>query len=149
MIRGRSTILRSMVAPRVVNRAFSAANGKIIEIQNSAFGEVLQANGNKVLYFTATWCPPCRAIKPVYEKLSTEFPNIQFLKIDIDQNEKAAVDYKITSVPTFVFIAGNKAISQVYLISLSILYSSRVSSLQFSGASENALRSNLQELNKK
>ncbi len=85
---------------------------RVTVVEDSKLEEAMKP-GNKVLYFTATWCPPCRAIKPVYEKLSNEFEDIQFLKIDIDQNDQAAIAYKITSVPTFVFMADNKTVTQV------------------------------------
>eukprot|EP01040_Poterioochromonas_malhamensis_P003344 gene3344-3568_t len=103
---------------------------RVTVVEDSKLEEAMKP-GNKVLYFTATWCPPCRAIKPVYEKLSNEFEDIQFLKIDIDQNDQAAIAYKITSVPTFVFMADNKTVTQ------------------FSGAREDVLRANLKELSKK
>ncbi|XP_018685948.2 thioredoxin O2, mitochondrial isoform X2 [Musa acuminata AAA Group] len=38
-----------------------------------------------IFYFTATWCGPCRAIAPVIEQLSHEFPHVTTYKIDIDQ----------------------------------------------------------------
>jgi thiol-disulfide isomerase/thioredoxin len=38
-----------------------------------------------VVDFSAAWCGPCRMISPEFEKLSNEFTNIVFLKIDIDE----------------------------------------------------------------
>uniref|UniRef100_A0A7R9WLB8 Thioredoxin domain-containing protein n=1 Tax=Craspedostauros australis TaxID=1486917 RepID=A0A7R9WLB8_9STRA len=55
-----------------------------------------------VLYFTATWCPPCKMIKEPYEKLSDEFTEIGFGKVDVDDNSETAADYDITGVPTFI-----------------------------------------------
>ncbi len=72
-----------------------------------------ESAGNKVFYFTASWCPPCKAIAPVFEKLSAENSQITFLKIDIDNFAEAASDYNIRSVPTFVFMQGKKKLSQV------------------------------------
>lgn len=41
----------------------------------------------KVLYvdFWATWCLPCLAQLPDFEKLSEKYPDIQFIGISIDQ----------------------------------------------------------------
>jgi thioredoxin 1 len=89
------------------------ADGKVTVLQSGQDLKTVMNDGKKVLYFTASWCPPCRAIKPLFEKLSDEFKNIQFVKIDIDENDKVAVEYKIHSVPTFVFINGNTATGQV------------------------------------
>lgn len=55
-----------------------------------------------VLYFTATWCGPCKKISPIFETLSEENKKIAFVKIDIDNNTELASGIK--SVPTFIFI---------------------------------------------
>ena len=37
-----------------------------------------------IVDFTATWCGPCRVIGPEFVALSTQFPSILFLKVDVD-----------------------------------------------------------------
>jgi thioredoxin 1 len=64
----------------------------------------LDKHPQAVLYYTATWCPPCKAIKPVYEELSSKYSSIGFGKIDIDDNEEAAHEAAISAVPTFLFV---------------------------------------------
>jgi thioredoxin 1 len=51
-------------------------------------------------YFTATWCGPCKAFKPVMNEVAGEGYSIQF--IDIDQNKTLASQYGVRSVPTTV-----------------------------------------------
>ena len=65
-----------------------------------------------ILYFTATWCPPCKAIGPVYEKMSIDHPNIAFGKVDVDNNQEAAAEFKVSSVPTFVTFDGEEAVEK-------------------------------------
>ena len=38
-----------------------------------------------VVDFTATWCGPCRVMSPVFVALSKKFPEIFFLKVDVDE----------------------------------------------------------------
>ena len=51
-------------------------------------------------YFTATWCGPCKAFKPVMNEVAGEGYSIQF--IDIDENQSLASKYGVRSVPTTV-----------------------------------------------
>jgi thioredoxin 1 len=66
-----------------------------------------------VLYYTATWCPPCRAIAPIFEKLSEKYENVVFTKIDVDQLPEAAAAASISSVPTFILKNNGKTMTQV------------------------------------
>ena len=54
-----------------------------------------------ILYFTASWCGPCRMISPEFEKLKQNYPDIGFYKIDIDECEEISSLFNIQSVPTF------------------------------------------------
>ena len=60
-----------------------------------------------VMYFTASWCGPCKLVYPHVEYLSNT-KNIEFLKIDIDECEEITQLYNIRSVPTFLFFKQNK-----------------------------------------
>ena len=40
-------------------------------------------------------------IAPIFDDLSTEFPEITFAKVDVDDMEKTAADAGIKSMPTF------------------------------------------------
>ena len=107
-----SRIVRCRV-PSHLTRYASSSKNFIIPGEESKLQELVVAAGKKVLYFTATWCPPCKAIAPVFEKLSGQHPNTTFLKIDIDQFSDAAAEYNIRSVPTFIFVNGRTILSQV------------------------------------
>ena len=51
-------------------------------------------------YFTATWCGPSKAFKPVMNEVAGEGYSIQF--VDVDQNKELASKYGVRSVPTTV-----------------------------------------------
>ena len=51
-------------------------------------------------YFSATWCGPCKAFKPVMNEIAGEGYSIEF--IDVDQEQNKATKYAVRSVPTVV-----------------------------------------------
>lgn len=55
-----------------------------------------------MLYFTATWCGPCKSFGPIVEKYKSEHPSVHVVKIDVDENREIAQLYNIRSVPTVI-----------------------------------------------
>ena len=47
-------------------------------------------------------------IAPVYDELSTKYPDVAFGKVDVDDNQDSAVSFEISAVPTFVFSRGEE-----------------------------------------
>ena len=40
-----------------------------------------------VIDFTASWCPPCKRIGPIFEGLISKYPELVMKKVDVDENE--------------------------------------------------------------
>ena len=76
-------------------------------------------NKDKVLVdFYAEWCGPCQMLSPVLEKLSEEYTDIEFVKVNTDEFLELAEEYKIMSIPALkVFEKGNVVKESVGLIS--------------------------------
>eukprot|EP00580_Thalassiosira_gravida_P000525 CAMPEP_0201605824 /NCGR_PEP_ID=MMETSP0492-20130828/5506_1 /ASSEMBLY_ACC=CAM_ASM_000837 /TAXON_ID=420259 /ORGANISM="Thalassiosira gravida, Strain GMp14c1" /LENGTH=145 /DNA_ID=CAMNT_0048070143 /DNA_START=22 /DNA_END=459 /DNA_ORIENTATION=- len=86
----------------------SGSNGVITLSDASAVQKFRTLNTKSVLYFTASWCPPCKMISPIYTKLSEKYPDVSFGKVDVDDNSDAAVEFQVSAVPTFVFCKGEE-----------------------------------------
>lgn len=52
--------------------------------------------------FYADWCGPCKKQEPILEDLEEKHPDVEFEKIDVDDNPDVAQDYGVRSVPTIV-----------------------------------------------
>lgn len=57
-----------------------------------------------LLYFTASWCGPCKRMAPIIYDKFTKINNLDIYKIDIDDNDYICTKYNIKSVPTFILI---------------------------------------------
>ena len=67
-----------------------------------------------VIDFFATWCGPCKMIAPKIEEMEKSMPNVVFLKVDVDDNEEAAMEFNVTAMPTFVFMKKKQKVSELY-----------------------------------
>jgi len=76
--------------------------------------EVLQSEQPVLVDFWADWCPPCKAIGPVIEGLSTEFEAIAIVgKVDVDANKSLAQRYAIGSIPSLLFFKNGEVVDRV------------------------------------
>jgi len=67
-----------------------------------------------VVDFSAAWCGPCKVIAPVFEDLSNKYSEkIQCLKVDVDEIPEAAEEYRVFSVPTFIFFKNGETVQQM------------------------------------
>ncbi|CAK8579775.1 unnamed protein product [Lathyrus sativus] len=90
-------------------------DGKVIGIHSIGELETKLSAASKtsrlaILYFTATWCGPCRHISPLYTSLAEKYRRVVFLKVDIDEAVDVAARWKISSVPTFFFVKNGKEV---------------------------------------
>ncbi|MGB3514033.1 MAG: tetratricopeptide repeat protein [Microcoleaceae cyanobacterium] len=75
--------------------------GTSIEVNSTTFATEVLENSHKkpvLVDFYATWCGPCKILKPILEKLAQEYDFI-LAKVDVDQNPDLAQTYHIEGVP--------------------------------------------------
>lgn len=57
------------------------------------------------LYFSATWCGPCRTFGPIVERMATALGDrVGLVKLDVDAAPELAIRYGVRSVPTLVVL---------------------------------------------
>ena len=63
-----------------------------------------------VIDFKASWCAPCKAIKPFIDYLKENYPNVDFYEIDIEDETKETIvnNFDIVKLPTFLYYKNGK-----------------------------------------
>ncbi|CCW68010.1 unnamed protein product [Phytomonas sp. Hart1] len=88
-------------------------------IEISGFGHLQSVFSNNakvsVIYFYATWCGPCRQIKPEYHRMKqyNDPDKVVFCMCDVDRNRDCAAHFNVTAMPTFVVCLGEETITTV------------------------------------
>ena len=64
----------------------------------------------KILYFTAAWCGPCKALGPIMDSLQGQ---VNFDKIDVDTNTELLAQYGVRGVPSLVLLENGEEVSRL------------------------------------
>ena len=88
-------------------------------IDQNNFEQTINAGGVVLFDFWATWCGPCRMLSPTVDDIAEEYAGrITVAKCNVDDNEDAAAQYGIRSIPTLIFFKdGQVAQKTVGLVS--------------------------------
>lgn len=80
------------------------------ELTSATLDQTIKNNDLVFIDFWATWCGPCKAFGPIYDKASEENTDAYFAKVDIDQNQDLAAAAGIQAVPTLAIIKNGQTI---------------------------------------
>lgn len=76
---------------------------EVIKITNDNFKqEVLESSKPILVDFWATWCGPCKMQAPVLDELAAEYDSIKIGKLNIDEEQALAIQYRVSSIPTLM-----------------------------------------------
>ena len=87
----------------------------LTEIADPAYDTEVAASAVPVLLdFGATWCSPCKALKPVLEDVSKTYAGrAKVFYVDTEKAPKTAVKFNVASLPTVIFVKGGKEMGRI------------------------------------
>jgi thioredoxin 1 len=76
------------------------------------FNTIIQTSGGLLMFdFYADWCPPCKEIEPVLEKIAKEKSEIVTIyKINIDRNRALADSFRVSGIPYVVYFKNKETV---------------------------------------
>lgn len=72
--------------------------------------KVLNSELPVLVDFWAPWCGPCRMVAPILEQIAGEMEGkITVAKVNVDEEQALAQNYRVMSIPTMIIFKGGKA----------------------------------------
>ncbi|POG53896.1 thioredoxin [Haloferax marisrubri] len=56
----------------------------------------------RLLDFYADWCGPCKTQDPILDDLEGDYEDVEFVKVDVDEEQDVANQYQVRSLPTLI-----------------------------------------------
>jgi thioredoxin 1 len=84
-------------------------------ITDSQFeAEVINSDLPVLVDFWAEWCGPCKAIAPALEEIAGEYAGrLKVVKVDVDENRQAAMQYGIRSIPSLLLFKNGAEVDRI------------------------------------
>lgn len=88
----------------------------VISITKANFKpEIEESTKHVVIEAYATWCGPCQHMSPIFEELERELGSkYTFAKLNVDESSDIATHFRITQIPTFIFIKNKELVGKEY-----------------------------------
>jgi thioredoxin len=74
--------------------------------------EIKDSDETWIIDFWAEWCGPCKKLAPIYEELSEEIEDVNFGKVDMEENQQIGTQLGVRALPTLVIMKGDEEVAR-------------------------------------
>jgi len=85
----------------------------LLELEQDNLQEIIAANKNVVVQYSATWCGNCRIMKPKFKKEASTNEDITFVIADAEKFPESRKLANVDNLPTFASFTGGQFKNQV------------------------------------
>ena len=86
---------------------------KVVEVNKDNFDEEVLKSEKKVLVdFNASWCGPCKMLKPIIEEYALDNDNVKVVSVNIDDEDELAENYNVLSIPCLILFDKGKEVKR-------------------------------------
>lgn len=82
------------------------------ELDASDLEDIQNSDETWIIDFWAEWCKPCQKLSPRFEEVSEEIENVNFGKVDMQENQAAGTKLGVRSLPTLVIMKNGEEVSR-------------------------------------
>lgn len=88
--------------------------GNVVELTDDTFAAATE-KGVVLVDFYGSWCPPCKLLEPVIEKLAEDYDGKAVIaRINVDDHSESAVDNTIENIPTVLIFKNGEEIDRLF-----------------------------------
>ncbi|KAL8124470.1 thioredoxin H2 [Apium graveolens] len=96
----------------------SSEPSRVLEFHSSQrwrlhFNSAKQSPKLMVIDFSAKWCGPCKMMEPALRAMADKYPNVDFIKIDVDELSDVAQEFEVKAMPTLVLMKQGKEVERI------------------------------------
>ena len=81
-------------------------------IDSEKMEEIKNSDETWIIDFWAEWCGPCKKLAPIYEELSEEIEDVNFGKVDMEEEQQIGTQLGVRALPTLVIMKGDEEVAR-------------------------------------
>lgn len=75
---------------------------------------LIEEGKTTIVDFYADWCGPCKVLGPVLDKIAADNPEINIVKVNVEDNSDLSTEFEVRSIPA-VFIFKNGELTDKFV----------------------------------